>query len=76
MKKQCKRKHHRQLAPTMVAMFLNPEISIQERMAVQALRGGWASTDTFNLLADARDLQPANARINQSLAFASWRALL
>ena len=56
MKKQCKRKHHRQLAPTMVAMFLNPEISIQERMAVQALRGGWASTDTFNLLADARDM--------------------
>lgn len=56
MKKQCKRKHHRQLAPTMVAMYLNPEISIQERMAVQALRGGWSSTATFNVLADCRDM--------------------
>ena len=56
MRKQCKRIIRRKLAPTAVAMFLNPEISIQERMAVQALRGGWATTDTFNLLADCRDM--------------------
>jgi len=56
MRKTCKRIIRRQLAPTAVAMLLNPEISIQERMAVQALRGGWATTDTFNLLADCRDM--------------------
>lgn len=56
MRKSCKRVIRRQLAPTVVAMLLNPEISIQERMAVESLRGGWSSTDTFNLLADCRDM--------------------
>ncbi|MDD2744178.1 MAG: hypothetical protein PHV02_18095 [Rhodocyclaceae bacterium] len=56
MRKQCKRVKRRNVAPTMVAMLLNPEFSIQERMAVQALRGGWATTDTFNVLADCRDM--------------------
>jgi hypothetical protein len=40
----------------MVAMALNPEVSLQERSAVLALRGGWATTDHFNVLADCRDM--------------------
>ncbi len=55
-RKRCKRVHRRVVAPTMVAMHLNPEINIQERMSVAALRGGWATTDHFNLLADCRDM--------------------
>lgn len=55
-RKSCKRTVRRLVAPTCVAMILNPEINIQERMAVQALRGGWATTDHFNLLADCRDM--------------------
>ena len=55
-RKRCKRVHRRMVAPTMVAMHLNPEINIQERMSVAALRGGWATTDHFNLLADCRDM--------------------
>lgn len=56
MRKHCKRVQRRAVAPTMVAMHLNPEICIQEQMAVNALRGGWATTDHFNLLADCRDM--------------------
>lgn len=55
-RKRCKRVVRRLVAPTAVAMFLNPEVSIQERMAVAALRGGWATTDHFNMLADCRDM--------------------
>jgi len=56
MRKSCKRIVRRMVAPTMVAMHLNPEVTIQERMAVAALRGGWSTTDHFNLLADCRDM--------------------
>lgn len=56
MRKHCKRVQRRAVAPTMVAMHLNPEICIHEQMAVNALRGGWATTDHFNLLADCRDM--------------------
>lgn len=55
-RKRCKRVIHRLVAPTVVAMHLNPEVSLQERMAVEAIRGGWASTDHFNVLADCRDM--------------------
>lgn len=55
-RKSCKRIHRRTVAPTIVAMHLNPEVSLQERMAVEALRGGWSTTDHFNLLADCRDM--------------------
>jgi len=56
MRKRCKRTVRRITAPTMVAMALNPEVSLQERSAVLALRGGWATTDHFNVLADCRDM--------------------
>ncbi len=56
MRKACKRVVRRQVAPTLVALHLNPEVSLQERGAVLALRGGWATTDHFNVLADCRDM--------------------
>lgn len=55
-RKRCKRTIRRLVAPTCVAMILNPEVSLQERGAVLALRGGWATTDHFNVLADCRDM--------------------
>lgn len=56
MRKHCKRVHRREAAPTMVAYFLNPEVSIQERMAVVALRLGTAGVSHFDILADCRDM--------------------
>lgn len=56
MRKQCRRVVRRQVAPTMVAMHLNPEVNLQERMALEAMRGGWADTCHFNVLADCRDM--------------------
>lgn len=55
-RKSCKRIHRRMVAPTVVAMMLNPEVSLQERMAVEAIRRGWSTTDHFNVLADCRDM--------------------
>lgn len=56
MRKSCKRVVRRQVAPTIVALHLNPEVALQERMAVEAMRGGWADTPHFNVLADCRDM--------------------
>lgn len=56
MRKQCKRTVRRQVAPTLVAYLLNPEVSTQERMAVVAICGGWATTVHFDILADCRDM--------------------
>lgn len=56
MRKHCKRTIRRQVAPTLVAYLLNPEVSTQERMAVEAIRSGWATTSHFNVLADCRDM--------------------
>lgn len=56
MKKRCKRTVRRIVAPTIVALHLNPEVSMQERAAVLALRGGWAEGCHYNVLADCRDM--------------------
>ena len=42
--------------------------AVQERAAVLALRGGWATTDHFNVLADCRDMLTlaANEREDKS----------
>jgi hypothetical protein len=56
MRKTCKRTKRRLVVPTIIALHLNPEVSLQERMAVEALRGGWSTTDHFNVLADCRDM--------------------
>lgn len=56
MRKHCKRVKRRLVAPTIIAMHLNPEVCLQERAAVLALRGGWAETSHFNVPADCRDM--------------------
>lgn len=56
MRKRCKRTHRRCAAPTLVAYLLNPEVSTQERMSVEAIRAGWAKTAHFDVLADCRDM--------------------
>jgi hypothetical protein len=56
MRKRCKRTVRRIVAPTIVAYHLNPEVTLQERAAVLALRGGWADACHFNVLADCRDM--------------------
>lgn len=63
-RKRCKRTIRRLVAPTCVAMILNPEVSLLERGAVLAMRGGWATTDHFNVLADCRDMLLLAAREN------------
>lgn len=56
MRKRCRRTHRREAAPTIVAYYLNPEVSTQERMAVEAIRAGWAKVAHFDVLADCRDM--------------------
>ena len=56
MRKRSKRTVRRIVAPTIVAYCLNPEVTIQERAAVLALRGGWAEGCHYNVLADCRDM--------------------
>ena len=56
MRKRCRRTIRREAAPTMVAYYLNPEVSTQERMSVIAIRGGYATTSHFDVLADCRDM--------------------
>lgn len=56
MRKRCRRTIRRQAAPTVVAYYLNPEVSTQERMAVEAIRAGWAQVAHFDILADCRDM--------------------
>ena len=56
MRKRSKRTVRRIVAPTIVAYCLNPEVSMQERAAVLALRGGWAEGSHYNVLADCRDM--------------------
>ncbi|MDD2663992.1 MAG: hypothetical protein PHD19_09550 [Dechloromonas sp.] len=56
MRKHCKRIMRRCAAPTLVALHLNPEVCLQERAAVLALRSGWADRPHYNVLADCRDM--------------------
>lgn len=56
MRKRSKRTVRRIVAPTIVAYALNPEVTLQERSAVLALRGGWAEGSHYNVLADCRDM--------------------
>ncbi len=55
-KRGAKIKHHRQSAPTLVAMHLAPEVSTQERIAVLALTSDWGSTKHFDVLLDCQHM--------------------
>jgi hypothetical protein len=43
-------------APMLVIRQTIPEISISERLSIEAFLGGYADTDSFDNLADCRDL--------------------
>lgn len=43
-------------APTLVAIYNQPEVAIKERMAVELVTLGTASTSQFNILLDCADL--------------------
>ncbi|MDD2664413.1 MAG: hypothetical protein PHD19_11735 [Dechloromonas sp.] len=51
MRKRCRRTVRREAAPTLVAYYLNPEVSTQERMAVEAIRAGYAKEAHYDMLA-------------------------
>lgn len=52
MKKHCKRRIRSASEPAMVRMHCVPDVEIHERLAIQALRGGWATYNTYRTLAD------------------------
>ena len=56
MKKHTHRRRIEAKAPMLVVMQSVPELSLTERMSVEAYSGGWATTDHFDDLADCRDL--------------------
>ena len=53
MKKQSKRRVRPASEPALVRLATNPKIGIAERMAIQAMRGGWADyQNSYRVLAD------------------------
>lgn len=56
MKKRCKRKVIQARTPCLVALALVPELGIAERMSIEAIRGGYATTDHYDTLADCRNM--------------------
>lgn len=53
MKKQSKRRVRPASEPALIRLATNPEIGIAERMAIQAMRGGWADyQNSYRVLAD------------------------
>lgn len=56
MRKRCHRTRRREAAPTIVAYYLNPEVSTQERMSVLAIEQGFAIEAHFDVLADCLDM--------------------
>ena len=53
MKKQSKRRVRPASEPALIRLATNPEIGIAERMAIQAMRGGWADyNNSYRVLAD------------------------
>lgn len=56
MRKHTHRRRIEPKAPMLVVMATVPELSITERMSVEAFAGGYATTHHFDNLADCRDL--------------------
>lgn len=56
MRKHCFRTRRREAAPTLVAYYLNPEVSTQERMSIIAIAQGFATEAHFDVLADCLDM--------------------
>lgn len=45
-----------QRVPCLVALSIVPEVSIQAHMAIEAIRGGWATTSHFDALAECQNM--------------------
>ncbi len=57
MRKQSKRRIRPESEPAMVRLICNPEIGIAERMAIQAMRGGWSDYhNSYRVLADCHGI--------------------
>ena len=56
MRKRCNRQQRPKHPPTLVALHLAPEVSIHERLAVEGIANGWATTVHFNQLLECADL--------------------
>lgn len=57
MRKTTKRRHRVEAKiPMMVVMHGIPDLSLTERLSVEAFAGGWANTDHFDNLADCRNI--------------------
>ena len=57
MRKQCKRRIRPASEPAMVRLSTNPEVGIAERLAIQAMRGGWSDYhNSYKVLADCHGI--------------------
>lgn len=57
MKKRSKRRVRAATEPALIRLANNPEIGIAERMAIQAMRGGWADYhNSYRVLADCHGM--------------------
>lgn len=56
MKKRCHRRSIVAHVPILVVMHTIPDLSLTERLSVEAFAGGYAHTDHFDNLADCRDI--------------------
>jgi hypothetical protein len=67
MRKRCHRTRRREVAHTLIAYFLNPEVSTQERISVEAIKFGWAKPSHLDVLIDCHNMLAlaANERIDQ-----------
>lgn len=65
MRKHCKRVKRPAHLPTLIALQMNPEVGITERMAAEAFSAGFAGVRQFDILADVRDLLMLSAAERQ-----------
>lgn len=56
MKKSCQRRPITPRVPMIVVMHNIPDLSLTERLSVEAFAGGYAHVDHFDNLADCRDI--------------------
>lgn len=62
-RKACKRRVRAQSEPALIRLANNPEIAIAERLAIQAMRGGWSDyQNSYRVLADCHGLLAIGTR--------------
>lgn len=81
MKKRCHRSPITPRVPMIVVMHNIPDLSLTERLSVEAFVGGYAHVDHFDNLADCRDILTLAATDRKdkralSVALYSYKALI